>query len=66
MNKCSVESIFYDDLYPECIFILIGKLDRFEIGYIYSVKKSSLPVITPKRFIYIEEVLPKWFVYRAM
>ena len=66
MNKCGVESIFYDDFYPECIFILVGRLDRFEIGYIYSLKKSSLPSITPKRFIYIEEVLPKWFVYRAM
>ena len=66
MNKCGVESIFNDDLYPECIFILIGKLDRFEVGYIYSLKKSSLPSITPQRFIYIEEVLPKWFVYRAM
>jgi|AP12_2_1047962.scaffolds.fasta_scaffold12731_2 hypothetical protein len=46
--------------------MLVGRLDRFEIGYIYSLNKSSLPDITPKRFIYIEEVLPKWFVYRAM
>ena len=66
MNKCGAESIFNDDLYPQCIFILIGRLDRFEVGYIYSLKKSSLPSITPKRFIYIEEVASKWFVYRAM
>ncbi|MCZ6703174.1 MAG: hypothetical protein O6940_09045 [Ignavibacteria bacterium] len=66
MNKIGLESIFYDDLYPGCIFILVGRVDRLEVGYIYLSNRSGLPSITPKRFIYIEEVLPKWFVYRAM
>ena len=66
MNRFGFESIYYDDLYPGCIFIMIGRLDRFEIGYIFASQGSSLPVINPERFIYIEEILPKWFVYRAM
>ena len=66
MNEFGLESIYYDDLYPECIFIMIGRLDRFEIGYIFSPNKSALPIITPQRFVYIEEILPKWFVYRVM
>jgi hypothetical protein len=66
MNEFGLESIYYDDLYPGCIFIMIGRLDRFEIGYIFSANKSTLPSITPQRFIYIEEILPKWFVYRVM
>ena len=66
MNRFGLESIYYDDLYPGCIFILIGTVDSFEVGYIFSSNRSGLPIITPKRFIYIEEVLPKWFVYRTM
>jgi hypothetical protein len=66
MNQFGLESIYFDDLYPGCIFIMIGRLDRFEIGYIFASKGSSLPTITPERFIYIEEILPKWFVYRLM
>jgi hypothetical protein len=66
MNWFGFESIYYDDLYPGCIFIMIGRLDRFEIGYIFASQASLLPTITPERFIYIEEILPKWFVYRAM
>jgi hypothetical protein len=66
MNQFGLESIYYDDLYQGCIFIMIGKIDRFEIGYIFSPNKSALPGITPQRFIYIEEILPKWFVYRVM
>ena len=66
MNRFGFESIYYDDLYPGCIFVLVGRVDRLEIGYIYSSSKSALPSITPNRFIYIEEVLPKWFVYRTM
>ena len=66
MKTLGVESIFHDDLYPGCIFVLVGILGRFKIGYIYSFNRSNLPSITPNRFIYIEEVLPKWFVYRAM
>jgi hypothetical protein len=66
MNKFGLESIYYDDLYPGCIFIMIGRLDRFEIGYIFSPNRSALPSITPARFVYIEEILPKWFVYRVM
>jgi hypothetical protein len=66
MNKFGLESIYYDDLYPGCIFIMIGRLDRLEIGYIFSPNRSALPSITPARFVYIEEILPKWFVYRVM
>jgi len=66
MNQFGLESIYYDELYPGCIFILVGTVDRLEVGYIFSSNRSGLPSITPKRFIYIEEVLPKWFVYRTM
>lgn len=66
MNKLNMDYIFIDNIYPHCIFILLGGFDRLEIGYIYCKNKSVIPKISPERFIYIEEALPNWYVYRAM
>jgi hypothetical protein len=66
MNKLNLEYIFVDDLYPQCIFVLVGGFGRTEVGFIHSSNKSSLPKISPGGFIYIEEVLPNWYTYRAM
>ena len=66
MTKLNLEYIFIDENYPQCIFILIGGFDRIEVGYIFSKNKSFVPKISPERFIYIEEALPNWYVYRAM
>ena len=57
MNKLNLEYVFIDEIYPQCIFILVGGFDRIEIGYIFCKNKSSVPKISPNRFIYIEEVL---------
>jgi len=66
MSKLNLDYIFMDDLYPGCIFILPGKFNRIEVGFIYSKNNSALPKITPGRYIYIEEVLLNWYVFRAM
>jgi len=36
------------------------------MGYFYSGESSSLPKISPNQFIYIEEILPKWYLYRII
>jgi hypothetical protein len=66
MDKLNMDSIFMDQIYPQCIFILLGGFGRLEVGYIYCTNKSAIPKVSPERFIYIEEVLPNWYVYRAM
>jgi hypothetical protein len=66
MNKLSLDYIFVDKLYPQCVFILVGGFERIEVGFIYSKNNSVLPQMSPERFIYVEEVLPNWYVYRAM
>ncbi len=66
MSKLNLDYIFIDDLYPRCIFILPGKFNRIEVGFIYSKNNSALPKITPGRYIYVEEVLLNWYVFRAM
>jgi hypothetical protein len=66
MDKLNLEYVYIDEMYPQCIFILVGGFDRIEVGYIFSKNKSAVPKISPNRFIYIEEVLPNWYVYRAI
>ncbi len=66
MTKLNLEYIFTDEIYPQCIFILVGGFGRIEVGFIFSKNKSSVPKISPEQFIYIEEVLPNWYIYRAM
>ncbi len=66
MNKLNLEHIFTDEIYPQCIFILVGGFGRIEVGFLFSKNKSSIPKISPEQFIYIEEVLPNWYVYRAI
>ena len=66
MNRLNLEHIFTDENYPQCIFILVGGFGRIEVGFIFSKIKSSLPKNSPEQFIYIDEVLPNWYVYRAI
>ena len=66
LNKLYMDATFRDDKFPGCIFLQIGAFENKEMGYFYSNESSSLPKISPERFIYIEEVLPKWFVYRII
>jgi len=66
MDKLNLDYVYIDEMYPQCIFVLVGGFDRIEVGYIFSRNKSALPKISPNRFIFIEEVLPNWYVYRAI
>ena len=66
MGSLNMSSIFTDENYPKCIFVSITEFGRKETGYIYCTNRANLPQISPERFIYLENVLPNWFVFRAM
>ena len=66
MNDLNMGYIFTDENYPQCVFISITEFGSREAGYIYSASKTNLPQISPDRFIYIENVLPNWYVFRAL
>jgi len=59
-------AIYTDKNYPGCIFIQILKFEDMEAGFINSVDPIVLPEISFNRYIYIEEVVHGWFVYREM
>jgi hypothetical protein len=44
----------------------VAEFGRQETGFIYATNKTNLPQISPERFTYIENVLPNWYVFRAM
>jgi len=59
-------AIYNDKKYPGCTFIQILKFENMEAGFIRAADSILLPAISLEEFIYIEEVVPGWFVYRIM
>jgi mRNA-degrading endonuclease RelE of RelBE toxin-antitoxin system len=59
-------AIYADKKYPGCVFIQIQKLKEMECGFIYKPESALLPEISIKDFIYIEEVVANWYIYRKM
>lgn len=66
MDKLCLDYIYADVNYPGCVFVQISRFERIEAGFIYTSNAAGLPKISPERFILVEEVLPNWFIYRAM
>jgi hypothetical protein len=66
LNKLTIDAVYQDDKFPGCIFLQVGAFDKTEMGYFYSGENSLLPEISPNRFIFIEEILPKWYIYRII
>jgi hypothetical protein len=59
-------AVYTDRNYPGCTFIQILKFENMEVGFIYTADSILLPAISLQKFIYIEEVVPGWFVYRTI
>jgi hypothetical protein len=59
-------AIYNDRKYPGCTFIQILNFENMEVGFIYAADSILLPAISLEEFIYIEEVVSGWFVYRTI
>ena len=59
-------AIYNDRKYPGCTFIQILNFENMEVGFIYAAGSILLPAISLEEFIYIEEVVSGWFVYRTI
>jgi hypothetical protein len=66
LSFLKMNAVFRDQKYPGCIFIQIGAFETREVGFIYTEENFSLPPISPNNFIYLEKVLPNWYVYRII
>ncbi|HEY7751781.1 MAG TPA: hypothetical protein VH917_05765, partial [Ignavibacteriaceae bacterium] len=66
IDELSLNGIFKDNKYPGCIFIQIGEMQAREVGYIVNIDGAKLPEISPEDFVYVELIIPGWYLYRLM
>jgi hypothetical protein len=59
-------AVYIDKTYPGCTFIQILSFENMETGFIKTADSNQLPEISFEDFIYIEEVVPGWFVFRIL
>ena len=60
------KAVYKDNRFPGCVFIQINSFERMEAGYIYAIDNSGIPTMTSKEFIYVDKVVPGWYLYRIM
>lgn len=66
LSELGCTAIFRDTGFPGCIFILINSFKKIGAGFIYTIESAEPPEISEKDFIYIEEILPGWFIFRTI
>ncbi len=66
LGSIGCNAIYTDKKYPGCVFIQILTFENLESGFIHADESEVVPGITANEFIYIEEVVPGWFIYHKM
>lgn len=66
LSELGCTAIFRDTGFPGCTFILINSFREISAGFINISETARLPEISEKDFIYIEEILPGWFLFRTI
>jgi hypothetical protein len=61
-----LNAIFLDNNFPGCVFVMINTVQRLASGFIFAPETAKLPGITVNEFIYVEEIVPGWFIFRSM
>jgi hypothetical protein len=59
-------AIYTDRKYPGCVFVQILTFENKEAGFIQAADSILVPEISFEDFIYIEEVVSGWFIYRMI
>lgn len=66
LAKLGLSAIFRDKNFQGCIFLLINSFQSIGAGFIYAGDSAKLPEISANDLIYLEEIIPGWFVFRTM
>jgi hypothetical protein len=66
LAKLGLNAIFRDKNFPGCIFLLINSFQSIVAGFIYAADSAKLPEISASDLIYLEEIIPGWFVFRSI
>jgi hypothetical protein len=66
LSSLGCNAVYKDNRFSNCVFIQINSFERMEAGFIYATDSSTIPPMSSTEFIYVEQVLPDWFIYRIM
>jgi hypothetical protein len=66
LAKLGLNAIFRDKNFPGCIFVVINSFQNIGAGFIYAGDSAKLPEISVNDLIYLEEIIPGWFVFRSI
>ena len=66
LAKLGLNAIFRDKNFPGCIFVVINSFQNIGAGFIYAGDSAKLPEISANDLIYLEEIIPGWFVFRSI
>ncbi len=66
LASAGCNAIYTDKKYPGCVFIQILTFENMEAGFIQAADEVLLPQILYQDYIYIEEVIPGWYVFRTI
>jgi hypothetical protein len=66
LANLGLNEIFRDKNFPGCIFLLINSFQKMGVGFIYAGESVKLPEISLNDLIYLEEIIPGWFVFRTI
>jgi hypothetical protein len=66
LEQARVSTAFRDARYPGCTFIRISGMGRKQVGYLYAQEGCTIPRMTPNRFIYVDNIVGPWYVYKAI
>jgi hypothetical protein len=66
LSVLGCNAVFRDTNFPGCLFVQISSFDKMESGFLYASGSFELPDISYRDFVYLEEVLNGWYIYRIM
>lgn len=66
LAELGCNAIYIDTKYSGCAFIQILIFENMESGFIFTDESAAHPVISELDFIYIEEVVEGWYIFRKI
>lgn len=65
LRLLKIASVSRDVYENEVIFYIIGGLIDNEVGFMYVKEKNKVPKISSSRYIYIENIIGNWYIYKT-
>lgn len=65
LRALDLEAVGRDEEASGCVLLHIGGMIDNSVGYLYAPEGCQVPEMTPGYFIYVEELAPRWYLYKT-